>query len=139
MSLTDLFSASTDIQPPERFASRPSPFSLRLTAGERARLVSDAGPLPLGTYIKSRLFAGTAPARRRGPSIADREALAKVLAQLGRSHLASNLNQLARAVNIGALPLTPETEAELLEAIRDVRAMRILLMQALGLKPEMPA
>ena len=116
--------------------ARSAPFSLRLSADERARLERDAAGLPIGTYVKSRLFDGSAPVRRRGASLADREALAKLLAMLGRSHLANNLNQLAKAVNIGSLPLTPETEAELAEAIRDVRAMRAILMHALGLKVE---
>lgn len=43
---------------------------------------------------------------------------------MGRSRLSSNLNQLAYAVNIGSLPVTPETEAELLAALRDVQGAR---------------
>ncbi len=117
---------------------RSAPFSLRLTTAERARLLVDAGSEPVGSYIKSRLFEGSAPVRRRGPTVADKEAFARALALLGRSHLSSNLNQLAKAVNTGSLPLTPETEAELLSAIRAVRELRTLLMQALGLKPEDP-
>lgn len=115
---------------------RPAPFSLRLTETERARLEADAAGQPIGAYIKNRIFSEPAPPRRRGASLADREALAKLLAQLGRSHVANNLNQLAKAVNTGSLPLTPETEAELLEALRAVREMRAQLMQALGLKTE---
>ena len=55
--------------------------------------------------------------RRSGLPVADREAHAQAVALLGRSRLASNLNQLARAVHIGVLPTTPETEAELLRAL----------------------
>lgn len=94
--------------------------------------------MPLGTYIKSRLFdAGpSVRVRRKGLTIQDREAHARALALLGSSRLSSNLNQMAHAVNIGVLPVTPETEAELYEAVRDVRSIRQLLLAALGLKPE---
>jgi hypothetical protein len=74
--------------------------------------------------------------RRTGLPIQDKEAHARALALLGRSHLSSNLNQIAHAVNTGTLPVTPETEAELFAALRDVRELRRLLLLALGLKPE---
>lgn len=65
----------------------------------------------------------------------DAEALGRVLGALGQSRLSSNLNQLAKAVNTGSLPVTPETEADLVAACRDVAAMRSLLMRALGIAP----
>ncbi len=34
----------------------PPPFSLRLSFEERARLERDAGDMPLGAYIRERLF-----------------------------------------------------------------------------------
>lgn len=116
---------------------RPAPYSLRLSEDQRERLTVEAAGDPLGTYIKAKLF-GTAPIRRHGPSlkVEDRELLARALALLGRSRIASNLNQLAHAANIGSLPITPETQAELLACLRDVRDIRRLLMIALGLKPE---
>ncbi|WP_395813742.1 hypothetical protein [Devosia sp.] len=117
---------------------RPPPFSIRLSEEDRARLAVEAAGAPLGSYIKAKLL-GTALSermRRKGLPIQDREAHAQALALLGRSHLSGNLNQLAHAVNIGILPVTPETEAELLGAVRDVRKIRRLLMQALGLKTE---
>ncbi len=74
--------------------------------------------------------------RRTGLAVEDRKALAQLLAMLGRSRLASNLNQLAHAANIGALPVTPDLETELNTALFDVRELRRLLLLALGLKPE---
>jgi hypothetical protein len=136
MSLSQSFAVPSGISPIPALPARPSPFSLRLSAAERARLLADAGDIPLGTYIKSRLLGGEVRTRRPRLSLEDKAALAKLLGLLGRSHIANNLNQLARAVNIGALPLTPETETEILEAARDVRAMRVLLLRALGLKAE---
>jgi hypothetical protein len=115
----------------------PPPFSLRLTAAERARLESDAAGKTLGTYIRERLLGeNAAPRKRRGNSpIKDHEALGRVLGALGQSRLSSNLNQLAKAVNTGSLPVTPETEAELKQACREVSDLRDELLRALGKSP----
>ena len=120
---------------PER---RPPPFSLRLSFEERAKLEARAGALPLASYIKSVVLDGDAPAyrQRRKPAEADQKLLAEVLACLGSTRLANNLNQLAKAANSGALYCDAATTAELTRACDDVRAMRLLLMQALGLKVE---
>lgn len=116
---------------------RLAPFSIRLSENERARLAMEAAGAPLGAYIKAKaLGAPPLRSRRTGLVVEDRVALAKGLALLGRSRLANNLNQLAYAVNIGSLPVTPETEQELFAAVRDVRALRRLFLVALGMKPE---
>ena len=107
------------------------PFSLRLSFQERARLQEMADGEPLGSYIRDQLLK-SGPTRRR-LSVADREALLRVLGMLGQSRLSSNLNQLAKAANTGSLPVTPETEAALMHAALDVMAMRRMLMRALGL------
>ena len=62
--------------------------------------------------------------------------MAQGLAFLGNSRLASNLNQLAKLANTGALPMTPETEAELAAALLAVQELRRLFLSALGMKPE---
>lgn len=113
---------------------RLPPFSLRLSASERVRLIGEAAGIPLGTYIRAKLLGETPPSRvrRSGLAIKDRKALAQLLAALGRSRLASNLNQLAHLAHIGALPLNPEVEAELVLALRDIRELRRLLLVALG-------
>ena len=138
MSLTDAFnpreySQTSRSRPSPPREKRPAPFSLRLNEAERTRLTDEAAGEPLGAYIKAKAL-GEPPLRRMG--IEDRKALAKALALLGQSRLSSNLNQLAHAANIGSLPLTPETEAFLLAALKDVREIRRLLVRALGLKPE---
>lgn len=116
-------------------AKYPPPFSLRLTFEERARLLDLAGGAPLGAYIRERLLTDVVSARRaRKSPVRDGEALAKVLACLGQSRLSSNLNQLAKAVNTGSLPVTPETEQSLVAACEEVRQMRQALIAALGLQ-----
>lgn len=114
---------------------KPAPFSLRLSTAERKRLLKEAGQLSLGAYIRERLFGDSLPKRRphiRRP-VKDHQALAQVLGGLGNSHLAGNLNQLAKAANSGLLAVTPETIETLQKAADDVRAMREMLMRALGL------
>ena len=64
----------------------------------------------------------------------DQRALAHVLSKLGQSRLANNLNQLAKAANTGSLPVTPETESALQAACRDIRAIKHVLMKALGIQ-----
>ncbi len=115
----------------------PAPFSLRLTHEERAQLVAAAGRKPLGAYIRERLLGDDSAPRKKSKNspIRDHEALGRVLGALGRSKLSSNLNQLAKAVNTGSLPVTPETESDLRQACRDVAAMRADLLRALGKSP----
>ena len=62
--------------------------------------------------------------------------LAMVLSELGQSRLASNINQLAKAANMGTLDITPEIEQEIEQACREIQAMRALLIAALGVVPE---
>ena len=115
----------------------PPPYSIRFTFEERARLDADRGHKSLAAYIRERLFGDdAAPRKRPGNSpIQDAEALGRVLGALGASRLSSNLNQLAKAVNTGSLPVTPETEADLSEACQDVQALRADLLRALGKMP----
>lgn len=117
---------------------RPAPFSIRLSDADRTRLAVEAAGAPLGAYIKAKLLGSVVVERKRrkGLSIQDREALAQALALLGRSHLSSNLAQIAQGLNTGIWPVTPETEAELIAAVQDVRLMRRLLFSALGYRSE---
>lgn len=119
---------------------KPSPFSLRLTFEERARLESEAGTLPLGAYIKLELLSGgEVPAHRLRPRrpLKDQEALGQLLALLGRARLANNLNQLAHAANTGSLPVTPDTLAAIREACAEVAFMRQELLRALGQRSDL--
>lgn len=111
---------------------RPPPFSIRLNHNERERLQAEAAGMPLGTYIKAKALNGTP--LKRAAAVEDRKALSQALALLGQSRIASNLNQLAHLGNIGALPLTPEMQAELLAALQHVGEVRALLIKAVGLK-----
>ncbi len=114
------------------------PFSLRLTPVERAQLENDAAGMSLGAYIRSRLFDSSVPKRRTRNKhpVKDHQELAKVLGELGKSRLANNLNQLAKAANTGSLEVTPKTEQALQQACSDIHWMRHVLMTAMGLTEE---
>lgn len=118
-------------------AKYPPPFSIRFTFEERARLDADRGTNALSTHIHELLFGdNVTPRKRPGNSpVGDTEALGRVLGALGASRLSANLNQLAKAVNAGSLPVSPEVEAELIEACQVVQELRADLLCALGKTP----
>ncbi|MBL4538042.1 MAG: hypothetical protein JKP96_05175 [Oceanicaulis sp.] len=121
---------------------RPAPFSLRLSFQERAQLEKLAAGESLSSFIKRHVFTeegrrNAAPPTKRGKApVKDHILLAQVLAALGRSRLSQNLNQLAKAVNTGNLPLAYDVERDLRKACGDVQAMRSILMRALGMKAD---
>ncbi len=129
--------AASVAKPEAETSKYPPPFSIRLTFEERARLDADRGRVSLAAHIRERLFGeDVTPRKKPGNSpIKDAEALGRVLGALGGSRLSSNLNQLAKAVNTGSLPVTPETEADLVAACEEVKALRIDLLRALGKSP----
>lgn len=110
------------------------PISLRVTFEEKANLEKAAAGMSLSAYIRWKLFdpSSPPPPRRAAFPVKDFRALAQLLAMLGQSRLANNMNQLARAANSGSLAVTPETEEALLTAVSEVAHMRSLLIQALG-------
>ncbi|QIG81873.1 MobC family plasmid mobilization relaxosome protein [Sphingosinithalassobacter tenebrarum] len=122
----------TDRQP------RPSPFCLRLTPEERARLERDAAGMSLAAYIKWRVFdPDSPPPKTRGKApVRDHQTLSRLMGLLGQSRLSTNINQLAKAANSGSLPADDRTRSALERAARDIAAMRTMLMQALGIRGE---
>lgn len=137
IAASESFNKAAPANQDDRKRKKPVPFSLRLSAEERARLEAEAGGKPLGAYIRERLLGPNADKRRiqRKPRI-DEQKIATVLAELGRSRLSSNLNQLAKSVNMGTLDVSRDVEQELKDACGAVLAMRDALIIALGLKPE---
>lgn len=115
---------------------RPAPFSLRLSDEERAALEAKAGGRPLAAYIKAAILDGDMQTlrKRRAVPEADQALLAQILARLGQTRTANNLNQIAKHLNQGTLVLDEELVRDLNAAIADVAWMRAILMQALGLR-----
>lgn len=115
---------------------RPSPITLRLTLDERAKLEELAQSMTLSAYIRMCLFKDDVAPRmvsKKSP-IKDREELAQVLALLGQSRIANNLNQLAKEAHLGSLLLDEQTVNQIDEAYSYVLDLREHLIQALGLK-----
>lgn len=104
------------------------PILLRVTFEEKANLEKAAAGMSLSAFIRWKLFdPSSPPPHRRGAfPVKDHRALAQLLALLGQSRLANNVNQLAKAANTGSLPVTPETEEALLTAVEEVAQMRAL-------------
>ena len=138
-STSELFSAAANVTAlaKSQKRARPSPLSIRVSTEERALLKHEAAGGSIHGYARNKLFgAGGSPSRRvRRPISIDHAALGRSLGSLGQSRLASNMNQIAKAANIGALPVTPELTAELHAACADIQVMRRALIAALGIKP----
>ncbi len=115
-------------------AGRPAPVSIRFSESERAALSARAGNLPISTYVKRVLFGvDMTPPRHAARRVApERELLGRALAVLGKSQIGDSLSRLARLAEMGSLYCDPETLAGLQRACEDVRAMRTMLVQALG-------
>jgi hypothetical protein len=113
-----------------------APYSIRLTEKERAILEQAAAGMPLAAYIRQKLLGIEVSHRRpRGKTpVKDHQMLAAVLGALGQARLANNLNQIAKAAHMGALPVTPEVEEELQAACAAIHDMRVNLLFALGVR-----
>ena len=116
----------------------PPPYSIRFNEQERVSLTRDAGGKSWAAYIRSKLFPDTdqpkqRQTRKKRRPEADEIKIAQVLGALGQSRLSQNLNQIAKAANLGVLPVSSELEKELFDACADIQAMRHTLIQALGL------
>ena len=111
-----------------------APFSMRLSAEERAFLDQHCDGRPWAAYIRECVFGEQANRiRQRRPKIHDQN-LVKALSGLGQSRISSNLNQIAKMANYGYVDVSPETEAQLRNAAEAILAMRQALIAALGLK-----
>ncbi|PCJ20512.1 MAG: hypothetical protein COA96_15745 [SAR86 cluster bacterium] len=118
----------------------PPPFSMRFTKEERKSLELAAGR-PLAAYIRWLIFKEDMPEmpkkRTRGESAnQDHKQLAKLLGALGKSRIANNINQLARAANSGSLPVSAEIINALNESVDAIRWMRNALIKGMGIKPQ---
>ena len=94
--------------------------------------------MPLGAFLRSLIFDEALLSKRRKSRkspVKDYQVLAHLQGELGRSRIANNLNQLAKSANSGSLEVSPDTEKALQNACADVRWMRYMLMEALGIQP----
>jgi putative N-acetylmannosamine-6-phosphate epimerase len=104
--------------------------SVRCNAEEHQALQSraDLAGLSLSGYLRHTILE-TEPPRQSFRPVKDHEKLAVLLASVGR--IGNNINQLAHIANTGSWPETASLE----EACTQIRAMRDLLIEALGKQP----
>lgn len=119
----------------------PPPFSMRFTKEERKSLELAAAGRPLAAYIRWLIFKEDMPEmpkkRTRGEAASqDHKQLAKLLGALGKSRIASNINQLAKAANSGSLPISKEIINALNESVSAIKWMRETLINGMGIKPQ---
>lgn len=114
---------------------RPSPLSVRLSPEERKQLEHDAAGMPLGAYVKERLFSdgGATQKRKRRHPIKNQETLVKVLARLGQDETCTALRQLAVATSNGRSSLSRAQRDAIEKACDDISLMRAEIIKALGL------
>lgn len=110
--------------------------TIRFTDEEYRALENRAGAAPVSRFVREALLASQAKTRRKAIAQVDKAGLAQVLGMLGKSDLHQSLRTLARAAEIGALPLDDATQADLREAARAVQDMREALFKALGAREE---
>lgn len=103
--------------------------AVRFSPEERAEVEAAAASagVALGSYIRHQSLGGKRPRAVRRPPV-EKEQLARILAALGK--IGSNLNQIARASNMG-LFTTGDYET-LKEETAALGAARSALMEALG-------
>ncbi len=116
---------------------RPPPFSIRFTDKERAILERERDGKPMAVHIRQKLFEAEYTHRQRGrKNTVNKALLGQALGVLGSSRIAQNMNQIAKAANMGTLPVSSELHHELHDACNDIKLMRDALIDALGIKVE---
>lgn len=121
---------------------RPPPFSIRFSDDERQKLDAARGVLSLAAYIRLKLFTEADDQSRERKKLARKHAtpsaelavMGQMLGGLGQSRLAANMNQIAKAANLGTLPVSSELEAELLSACAAIQTIKSELVSAMGIK-----
>lgn len=110
--------------------------TLRLSHEEHAWLVTAAEGVSISAYVRKCVFGESATLRktRARVPVKDEKALAEILARLGASKMANNLNQIAYHANCGSLLMDQQTEEDIKLACAQIAWMRVQLIEALGLK-----
>jgi Mobilization protein NikA len=105
--------------------------SIRVSADERSSLQQGAvrAGLALSAYARLILFSAKPPRAARRPPV-EVSLLVQTLDRLGV--IASNLLQVTAAVQGDAFSLMPACERDLWRTLADLRALRPVLLKALG-------
>lgn len=110
-----------------------SPFSLRLTFDERAKLDTMAKGKPLGLFIRTKLFEGST-FKSRDLKAENNRANAQILGLLGQSEFTKNVTELASAARSGSLDINPDTEKLMITALEQLILMKELLLKEMKIR-----
>jgi hypothetical protein len=130
----DIFKGAAAKPHPKR--RRASSISIRVSEAERKTLKRKAGKRSVGAYVRERALGEDQEPHRKAsstPSI-DYGLLAQLLGKLGKSDQVSCLFLLSVAAEADRVELAEKERAALDMACADIRDMRSILMQALGLR-----
>ena len=110
--------------------------TVRFSRADYEKLQELADGASLAVYLRAKALDRNLHKRKRGSAISvkDRAAVAQLLALLGQSRIANNLNQLAYQANIGSLVIEEDGKAKIEEAYGHVKLIRQTLMKALGMQ-----
>lgn len=116
-----------------------SPYSFRLTPQQRAFIKeqSQAAKMTESDWIRYILFSNAKLIEAKQKTVARRVSnrdLSQIIYLLGQSRIPNNLNQIAKAINMGTIIVSPDTERHIDESYRMVLWIRQTLIQQLGLK-----
>lgn len=112
--------------------NNPTPFSLRLTAAERAILEHKAGTMPLGAYIRMCLFDKPTPRIKQRRIAQDQKQLAQLMAFISATRIPGNLNQIAKAINSGTIIISEDIERDIKQACEGIEFIKAAITKALG-------
>jgi hypothetical protein len=111
----------------------PTPFSIRLTDEERAKLDALAGDMPMADYVRTRLFDTPSPRHHKMRRFdVNQSLLKKLLRELGRQHISSRLHLIMNSIDDGDLEVDDKLELELHYLCSELRHLRRNIRKALG-------
>ncbi len=122
---------------PERPAKHPPPYTIRFTWEQREELNRLTEGEPWAPFIKQVVFSKEfLPPTPKVTPIQDKKLLARLLGTIGKSRIAANINQLAKAANSGSLPVSEDVSKSIMEACQAIFWIRDTLINAMGMKPQ---
>jgi hypothetical protein len=124
--------AKTEREPKKRRSEnrqRTNPVCVRFDESEYSALESQAGEAGLSraAYLRACALGDAGPRARRSPTV-ERKLAAQAIAELNKA--GSNLNQIARAVNMSLFPAAPDIK----EAADAVKKAARQIIRAFGHK-----